>query len=234
MLNKILFIIFLAAIFFGCQQQNEWTDLLAGPGLTAWTKDRGDWLETGAAFMGPDSNKLIATAPGTGIMVNDVDGRTNNIFTKKEFSNCELHVEFMVPKNSNSGVYLMGRYEIQVLDSWGVTELKHGDCGGIYQRWKDEQGYEGFPPRVNASLAPGEWQSFDIRFKAPQFNKNEEKTNNAKFLKVMHNGIVVHENVEVTGPTRSAAFGDEKPSGPLMLQGDHGPVAFRNIRIKIL
>ncbi len=87
------------------------------------------------------------------------------------------------------------------------------------------------PPRVNASRAPGQWQTFDIIFCAPRFDKNGRKISNARFEKVVHNGIAVHEDVELTGPTRASAYNDEKPFGPLMLQGDHGPVAYRNIRI---
>jgi hypothetical protein len=131
-------------------------------------------------------------------------------------------------------VYFLGRYEIQVFDSWGVTQPKHGDCGGIYQRWDDRRepkGFEGHPPRVNASRAPGQWQSFDVLFRAPRFDASGRKTDNACFIKVIHNGVVVHENVELTGPTRASLFQDEKPVGPLMLQGDHGPVAYRNIWI---
>ncbi len=122
-------------------------------------------------------------------------------------------------------------HEIQILDSWGVEELKHGDCGGIYERWANGQGYEGHPPRQNASRPAGKWQSFDVVFRAPRFDAGGKKIANARFVKVVHNGKVIHENVEVTGPTRAAIFGDEKPTGPLMLQGDHGPVAYRNIRI---
>ena len=68
-------------------------------------------------------------------------------------------------------------------------------------------------------------------FQAPRFDENGKKTANAKFVKVIHNGQVIHENVEVTGPTRAAAFADEKATGPLMFQGDHGPVAYRNLRV---
>ncbi len=136
------------------------------------------------------------------------------------------------PKGSNSGVYFQARYEIQILDSWGVEHPKYGDCGGIYERWKDNQGFEGRPPRVNASREPGEWQSFDVIFRAPRFDAAGGKIANARFVKVIHNGTVVHENVEVTGPTRASTFEDEKPLGPLMLQGDHGPVAYRNLRVK--
>ena len=91
---------------------------------------------------------------------------------------------------------------------------------------------EGHPPRVNASKQPGEWQSFDIVFRAPRFDASGTKTENARFVRVIHNGVVIHENVELTGPTNASAFADENPTGPVMLQGDHGPVAFRNLWIK--
>jgi len=113
-----------------------------------------------------------------------------------------------------------------------VKKLKHGDCGGIYQRWngkRNPKGYEGRPPRVNASRRPGQWQTFDVIFRAPRFDKKGQKIANARFEKVVHNGIVIHADVELSGPTRASAYNDEKPTGPLMLQGDHGPVAYRNI-----
>jgi hypothetical protein len=121
-----------------------------------------------------------------------------------------------------------------VLDRWGVENPKHGDCGGIYERWKEGKGFAGSPPKLNASRKPGEWQIFDVIFKAPRFDKDGNKTANAVFVEVRHNGKLVHENQEVTGPTRAAGFNDEKPTGPLMFQGDHGPVAYRKLRIRPL
>src|SRR5207248_7595358 len=140
-------------------------------------------------------------------------------------------------KDSNSGVYVQGRYEVQVFDSFGKADVAEHDCGAIYQRWdpkrgKGNEGYEGHPPKVNASKAPGEWQTFDITFRAPRFDASGKKIANAKFIKVVHNGKTIHENVELNGPTRSAMSTEEKPTGPIMLQGNHGPVAFRNLRIK--
>jgi hypothetical protein len=129
-------------------------------------------------------------------------------------------------------VYLQGRYEVQIFDSWGVEKPGFGDCGGIYQRGRDGERFEGHSPRENASRPPGEWQTFDIIFQAPRFDAAGGKTANARFVRVVHNGVVIHENVEVTGPTRAATFEDEKALGPLMLQGDHGPVAYRNIVVK--
>jgi hypothetical protein len=209
---------------------------LAGEGLSSWREKTGDWMVVGDAKMDSENPRSITTSSGAGILVNGPTGRTSNLFSKLEHGDVEAHIEFMVPKGSNSGVYFQGRYEVQILDSWGVAEekLKHGDCGGIYERWAGGRGFEGHPPRVNASRAPGQWQSFDVVFRAPRFDADGKKTADAKFIKVVHNGVVVHENVEVTGPTRAAAFSDEARLGPLMLQGDHGPVAYRSIRLRVL
>jgi hypothetical protein len=156
------------------------------------------------------------------------------LITEPEFGDVELHVEFCVPRHSNSGVYLMGRYEIQVYDSFGVEQDKYPgiECGGIYPRWVSEKNVEGHSPRVNASKPPGQWQTFDISFRAPRFDSSGKKTANARFVKVVHNGKVIHENVELTGPTRATLWEDEKPTGPIRFQGDHGPVSYRNLRVK--
>jgi hypothetical protein len=210
--------------------------LFNGKDLAGWREPAGEWQAAGAVTPDPADPKQFAIQPGTGVLVNGARGRTKNLLSETEHGDVETHIEFVVPKGSNSGIYFQGRYEIQVLDSWGVKELKHGDCGGIYQRWdaKEKRGYEGHAPRVNASKPPGEWQTFEVVFRPPRFDVSGKKTRNACFVKVVHNGVVVHENVEVTGPTRSAAFNDEKPTGPLMLQGDHGPVAYRNLRLRNL
>jgi hypothetical protein len=204
--------------------------------MSNWRGNTGQWEIVGEAKMLPTDPKRIATKPGEGTAVNGSTGRTVNILSKMEHGDVEAHIEFMVPEGSNSGVYFQGRYEVQILDSWGVEKPKYGDCGGIYQRWNHQirSGFEGHSPRKNASRPPGQWQTFDVLFRAPRFDTEGKKTANARFVKVVHNGVVVHENVEVTGPTRAATFRDEKPTGPLMLQGDHGPVAYRNLWLRPL
>ncbi|MCX8065148.1 MAG: DUF1080 domain-containing protein [Candidatus Hydrogenedentes bacterium] len=207
--------------------------------LDGFREHVGDWYPAGGAIPNPADEKLLIGLPGVGVLINGKDGKTTHLITKEEFGDIELHVEFMVPKGSNSGVYIQGRYEIQVLDSWGVKEPKHSDCGGIYQRWREEpgipdneRGFEGRPPRVNASRPPGVWQSFDIVFRAPRFDQDGNKIENAKFIRVVHNGVVIHENEELSGPTRASLFNNEAPLGPIMFQGDHGPVAYRNIWVR--
>ena len=216
-----------------------WVELIGEQGLEGWRKPVHAWMNAADSKLDPGSDRRLAATPGKGVIVNGKDGRTRNLFSVAEHADVEARIEFMVPKGSNSGVYFMGRYEIQVLDSYGRKKAKYSDCGGIYQRWdpkrgKGKEGYDGHAPRVNASKAPGQWQSFDVVFRSPRFDENGKKTANAVFVKVVHNGAVIHENVELTGPTRAGAWRDEKPKGPLMLQGDHGPVAYRNIRIRHL
>ena len=206
--------------------------LFTSPDLAKWKEPHGTWQGAGGVSLDPSNPKAFVLAPGTGVFVNSAAGKTSDLLTKREHGDCELHVEFCVPKGSNSGVYLMGRYEVQILDSHGKKEVRYSDCGGLYESHLPAPAFKGKPPAVNASKAPGEWQSFDIVFRAPRFDATGRKTENAKFVKVTHNGQVVHENVEVNAPTRAAAFNDERPAGPLKLQGDHGPVAFRNLKIK--
>ena len=177
--------------------------------------------------------------PGKGIVLDlPVKPDTGHLFTKMHHGDIDLEFDFVIARKSNSGVYLQGRYEVQIYDSWGVETPAFYDCGGIYQRWDEnrdyKKGFEGKAPARNASKAPGAWQNFKISFRAPRFDKNGRKTENARFVKVLLNDVVIHENVEVTGPTRSAAFEDERSLSPLMFQGDHGPVAIRNIRYTLL
>jgi hypothetical protein len=148
---------------------------------------------------------------------------STDIYTEEKFGDVAIEVEFMIPKGSNSGVYLMGEYEVQILDTYGKPDdkLGPGDMGGIYHT---------AAPKKNACKKPGEWQKFVIDFQAPKFDE-EKKTANGKFIKVTLNDVLIHENVEVKGSTGGGLTGVEHATGPLMFQGDHGPVAFRNIKI---
>lgn len=158
------------------------------------------------------------------------------LFTKEEYADAHVHAEFKIPKGSNSGVYVQGRYEIQILDSTGKAkkDLLSSDCGGVYERWKDDKGYEGVAPMVNAFRGHDTWNTYDIVFRAPRFDASGKKVENARFVEVRLNGILIQQNVPVTGPTRAAFFEDEKPTGPVVFQADHGPVAYRNVWVRKL
>jgi hypothetical protein len=218
--------------------EDLWTDLSSGEkALGSWANPTGDWFSAANVESDPTNPKILQAKPGQGILVNGQKGRTVDLLTKKNFGDVEVHVEFLIPKGSNSGVKFEGLYEIQIFDSFGVKDPKGSDCGGIYPRAEEEPKYhhidKGVPPRTNASRPPGEWQTLDVIFQAPRFDAQNKKVANARFVKVVLNAKVIHENVEVQTPTGSAwRLKKEMREGPLMLQGTHGPVAFRNVRIR--
>lgn len=150
-----------------------------------------------------------------------------DIRSRGEFGDVEVHLEFQLPQSDatgeargNSGVYLMGRYEVAVLDSFGVNSGK-GDCAAIYgQR----------APDVNACKPALAWQSFDIRLRAPRF-ADGKKQSNAR-ISVWHNGILVQDDVELSGPTPGGLSDQESAMGPLLLQEHGSPVRFRNVWVR--
>jgi hypothetical protein len=210
--------------------------LFNGKDLTGWRKPTGTWTVAKDVALDPSEPKNFVIAPGKGVLVNSASSHTLDLITEAEFGDMQAHVEFCIAKHSNSGAYLMGRYEVQVYDSYGVEKDKYPgiECGGIYPRWINEKDVEGHSPNVNASKPAGEWQTFDITFRAPRFDADGKKIANARIVKLVHNGKVIHENVELNGPTRGPMAEDEKATGPIRFQGDHGPVAYRNLRVKAL
>ena len=214
---------------------NESGSVFNGKDFTGWKfrDERGAaaWKVVADVKLDPnDPKKLVAAeggrnvGNGAGALLRGPIDHGSDLYTEQAFGDCDLHIEFVVPRGSNSGVYLMGEYEVQVLDSFGKpdTRLGQGDVGAIYSAAK---------PTKNAAKAPGEWQTFDISFQAPRFDASGKKTQNARFLSVKLNGQEIQKDVEVKAPTGGQLSNDEKPTGPLLLQGDHGIVAFRNIRI---
>lgn len=207
--------------------------------LSAFVNPASNWHIVGSARADLTRTNTLLTDKGTGVLVSLPSDKKNakagDLTTQLQHGDADIELDFMMAKGSNSGVYLQGRYEIQLADSWGAKTPSSGDNGSVYERWDDKRtagqnGYEGHPARQNASRAPGLWQHLKASFQAPRFNAQGQKTENAKLLNVELNGVLIHDNVELSGPTRGAISNDEKTTGPLVLQGDHGAVAFRNIR----
>jgi len=193
-----------------------------------------NWKIIGAVLSGY-ADTTLNTAKENGILFNDFTNAIkyqpgHHIVSKLQHGDVLLDFDFMIPKGSNSGIYLQSRYEVQINDSWGVRLPTFSDMGGIYERWKNEKGYEGSAPLTNAGFAPGLWQHMEISFQAPRFDANGKKIASAKFNYVRLNGVTIHENIIVSGPTRSPAFENESAYGPLMIQGDHGQIAIKNFK----
>ncbi len=205
--------------------------------LSAFKPTTANWQIVGNAFADRNVPQMLEGTPGKGVLANISDSKNRaHLFSKMEHGDIELELDLMMAKESNSGIYFQGRYELQLQDSWGKKEKpKYGDIGGIYQRTDTVKnvGYEGSAPAVNASKAPGLWQHLRVIFQAPRFDSQGKKIANARFLKVYVNGSLVQNNFEVSGPTRSAGFQDEKAFGPIMIQGNHGRVAFKDIGYKL-
>jgi 3-keto-disaccharide hydrolase len=201
------------------------SSLFNGRDLSGWkmsgNKHSGWFVGTAAVDPG-NPTKLIVTTPGTELVGS---GESPNLVSEAAFGDCLLELEFMVPKGSNSGVKMMSIYEIQILDSFGKAVPDPGDCGAVYKE---------SAPKVNACKAPGKWQRLSIDFRAPKFDASGKKTANARFVKVLLNGQLIQENVEVAHGTNVSKNAAEHPRGEILLQGDHGPVAFRNIKITAL
>ena len=188
-------------------------------------KDLARWRgESGRPAAWKVEEGALVIAPGSG-----------EIVSKDEFGDCQLHLEFAAPVpargkdqgRGNSGVMLFGRYEIQVLDSFQNITYADGQAAAIYGQ---------FPPLVNASRPPGQWQTYDIIFEAPHFREDRSLESPA-YLTMLHNGVLVHNHTPLIGAMAYRAVGKytpHGPKGPILLQ-DHGnPVRFRNIWVREL
>jgi hypothetical protein len=226
--------------------ETGWKPLLNGRNLDGWqlvdSTKKGQWVVTKAVVWGGTANPTLLTAvpvAGDRIVNTGVDpkGNASNIYTTEKFGDVEIYVEFMVAAHSNSGFFMHGLYETQIWDSWGFTPRLDTDrCGAMYH-------YDGGPiggidggivPMVRADRPPGQWQSFQYWFQAPRFDASGKRIAPARFLRILHNGQLIHESVERLGPTVASMKIPEAPMNPIMLQGDHGAVAFRNIYVRPL
>lgn len=219
----------LVAVQFSVFGADRTISLINGKDLTGWrTVGRGtsEWTY-GKAAMDPDAPaKLKVMGPGEELINTN---RTVNLSSDAKFGDCVVELEFLVGKHSagseidsNSGIKLMNIYEVQIFDSYGKESLDKRDCGAIYSETA---------PALNACKPPGEWQKLVIEFHAPRFDAAGNKTANAKFVKVTLNGKVVQENVEIAHGTNVGRNAKEHPTGPIYLQGDHGAVAFRDLKV---
>jgi hypothetical protein len=194
--------------------------LFDGSDLSHWRGEKqGQLIEPGWKV----ENGYMETVP-----------RAGNLVSKEEFGDCQIHIEWASPSQAdskgqgrgNSGVIIMGHYEIQVLDSYDNVTYADGQAGAMYGQ---------YPPLVNASRPPGTWQTFDIVFEAPEFEK--ERLVKPAYATVLHNGIVIHQRQAFIGRMvyrKLAKYEPHGPTGPLMLQDHSNPVRYRNIWVRPL
>ncbi len=200
-----------AIVLFDGKDMSKWNRVNGGPAVCSIAKDGSFSIEKGSG----------------------------NIATKQSFGNCQLHVEWHSPATvvgsgqtrGNSGIFFMGRYELQVLDGYNNPTYVNGQTGSIYKQ---------YIPLVNASKKPGEWQTYDIIFTAPQFDADGKLQSPAR-ITVLHNGVLIQNNVSIKGGTQWIGLPEYKAHGakePLVLQ-DHGKdgglaASYRNIWIREL
>jgi len=195
------------------------------------------WDVVGEATLNPDNIRRLVGKVGSGVLINGTEGKRPSLVTKRgDYRDVEVHVEFMVAKGSNSGVIFHGNYEIQIRDTHGKAKPAAGDCGGIYPQAEAEPTYHhiggGSAPRINAARPAGQWQTLDIIFQSPRFDEAGKKTANAKFVRVVHNGVVIQEDAEVPYACGTNWKRKQYPQGPVIIQGDYGPIAVRNLRLR--
>lgn len=194
-------------------------------------KDLSRWAAQGA---GKDQGKVIPPAWKVENGYMEVAPGTGDIYTKEKFGDCQLHIEWAAPteitgssqQRGNSGVLIMGRYEIQVLDSYQNITYADGQAAAIYGQ---------YPPLVNASRKPGDWQTYDIVFEAPRFDHG--KLARPAFVTVFHNGVVVHHRQEILGSVVHRAVATYEPHGPeepLRLQDHRSRLRYRNLWVRRL
>ena len=184
-------------------------------------KGLGHWMVGSAK---PDSEKPNTfTVSKEGKELVNAKGHGVDLYSKYVHGDAIIKLEVMVPKGSNSGIYVHGEYEIQVLDSYGREKNPGaGDMGAVYGA---------APPKKPKYKKPGEWSTYEIHFVAPKFDNEGKKTANAKLVKVILNGAIIHKDLEMKGPTPGGVDGKEKAKGPILFQGNHGPVSYRNITV---
>lgn len=212
-----------------------WIELSTTKTFDGWRKDRRGWISAGDAAIDPANNMQLAAGDGDGVLVSN--GDSSNLESRAKFQDVDFRCEFLVARDSNSGVKLNGLYEIQIRDTHGIEKPTGDSCGGVYPRAEQDPDYhqidEGVAPAENAARPAGEWQLLELTFISPRFDAEGQKTSNARFEHVVLNGKEIHAAVDLRWPTGHAWDTQaEVPRGRVVLQGDHGPIAFRNVKVR--
>ncbi|MGL6076124.1 MAG: 3-keto-disaccharide hydrolase [Fimbriiglobus sp.] len=227
---SLLGLVWLVVSFNLVAQESAWTDLMTPE---VWKKFDDKWIATNEVTLDPANPKKLTAKPVDGgkIWVNG-PGRLPDLYTKAEYDDCEVSLDFVVAKGSNAGIKFHGLYEIQILDG---KETTGNSFGGIYPRARGSAPYgyldNGTQPLVNAAKPAGEWNTLTATWMAPRFEKGV-KVREGVLLEAVMNGKVIHKNAPVLTPTGANWVRADTPKGPFMIQADHGPLAIRNVKIR--
>jgi len=195
-------------------EQDEWIDLFNGRDLTGWKlvnpKGKNGWRVE------------------NGVVINQTP--SSNICTEKQFKDFTLHCEFQTPPRSNAGIYILNCYEVQIFDDYNRPIHSHM-CGSMYGEITPTANACKPPAKDFPKIAENEWQTFDIHFRAARYSEDGRKLEPVR-VTVIHNGTKIIDNAELKTPTGAARRRDEEAMGPILLQGDHGPIAYRQLRIR--
>lgn len=206
-----------AATSFGLAAEGEWVDLFNGRDMSGWIP------------VNPKAFNAWRVVDG---IVDDYKRPSTDIYTEKWFKDFDAHVEFAIYPKSNAGLYLLGRYEIQILDSYGKEKVGASDCGALYREVAPPRNVSRPPLDPSPDADNGDaWQTFDISIQSPRFDAEGRKTENMR-ITVVHNGVKIHDNVELEEPTGSRKRYGEEAMGFILIQGDHGPVRFRKFQVR--
>ncbi|KAA3611457.1 MAG: DUF1080 domain-containing protein [Planctomycetota bacterium] len=202
-----------------------WMRLTWADAMDAWQCEGWQLCDAEIDLKHPEQFK---TMPGNGALINVGKGPSSNYQSRYSFSDMELELDFMLPRGGESGIYLMGCYEIQLRDQSSQGDPAASDCGGV----TPSGSWPGRPPAISVYQGPGVWHSLKIRFEAPRFDHDGSKKRNARLSRVILNDTVIHQNVALPGPTDGAPVSSERPFGPIVIEGTSGPVAIRGVMVK--
>lgn len=225
---RVLFVVCILGITDNVLSQTDRTQEGEPPGFPkGWVARTDlDWFKnlwtTGTAISDPNDPTKIIVKPGGDHIINTGDGGVC-IYTKEEYGDVHVDVEVMIPVNGNTGILLMGQYEVQIWDSYGKPIIWENQWMGTIVATKE--------PDAHPEKPGGEWQHFVIDFRTPRFDEDGKKIKNALFEKVVLNGVLIQDNVEVPKPTPVHLPGEESKTGPILLSGFTGPCAYKNIKI---
>ncbi len=229
MRNAILILATCLVALIGCTASQptatspQAVSLFNGRDLSGWVPEgrvkRNFWKVGTAAVDPANPKKLIVTPGGSDLVTAGIVGA--DLRTERTFGDAIIELDFMLPRDSNSGIFLMGEYELQTShDAPGdPPDMK---LGAIVRT---------APPLTQVNITPGDWNHYSIEYRAPRFDAAGRKTANLRIVRITLNGGVVQRDLDVAGPTPGGLTEKEHPTGPLILQGSEGPAAFRNITV---